>query len=179
MQILETMRTTRDELRQEEEDAREQAELAAAAAAGSPAAPHSPGVAASGRKRRRGEKLREDAANRILQLRLACVHPQLTKHWQQLSTDLQLNMGGTLSMEVRARRAGRQGGKRAGVHGMPLSLPGACVGHAPFVLQNGTVRDSAGLNIHNHSPHVATWAPALLSSASSTCSCPSPLQALS
>lgn len=64
----------------------------------------------AGRKRRRGEKLREDAANRLLQLRLACIHPQLTKHWQQLSTDLQLDVGGTLSMEVQPPGQGAAAG---------------------------------------------------------------------
>ncbi|KDD72348.1 hypothetical protein H632_c3478p0, partial [Helicosporidium sp. ATCC 50920] len=33
------------------------------------------------------------------QLRLACVHPQLTRHWRTLEADLQLSLGGTLSME--------------------------------------------------------------------------------
>ncbi|KFM24288.1 E3 ubiquitin-protein ligase SHPRH [Auxenochlorella protothecoides] len=33
------------------------------------------------------------------QLRLACTHPQLTRHWKNLQSDLQLTLGGTLSME--------------------------------------------------------------------------------
>ena len=46
------------------------------------------------------EKLAAAARGESLQLRLACIHPQLTRSWQQLSGDLQLQIGGTLSMEV-------------------------------------------------------------------------------
>jgi len=38
------------------------------------------------------------AAGELLQLRLACIHPQLTSYWQQLSSEMQLGRGGALSM---------------------------------------------------------------------------------
>ncbi|GAB4816117.1 hypothetical protein N2152v2_003163 [Parachlorella kessleri] len=100
-QILEDMRNTRNELRQEEEEQQQGPAVAppAARTAGGGRSPAGAGAGASGRKRRRGDKLREEAARELLQLRLACIHPQLTRHWQQLSSDLQLNMGGTLSMQ--------------------------------------------------------------------------------
>lgn len=48
----------------------------------------------------------EEETTSALQLRLACIHPQLTRHWKRLSGDLQLGAGGTLSMsEIMARLA--------------------------------------------------------------------------
>ncbi|KAK2077014.1 hypothetical protein QBZ16_005242 [Prototheca wickerhamii] len=41
----------------------------------------------------------EALLNGATQLRLACTHPQLTAHWKSLQSDLQLSLGGTLSME--------------------------------------------------------------------------------
>ncbi|KAL6782339.1 hypothetical protein ACKKBG_A06415 [Auxenochlorella protothecoides x Auxenochlorella symbiontica] len=41
----------------------------------------------------------EEALAGATQLRLACTHPQLTRHWKNLQSDLQLTLGGTLSME--------------------------------------------------------------------------------
>lgn len=46
----------------------------------------------------------EEALAGATQLRLACTHPQLTRHWKNLQSDLQLTLGGTLSMEVGAGR---------------------------------------------------------------------------
>lgn len=45
-----------------------------------------------------GAKLQSTAANELLQLRLACIHPQLTSYWRLLSSELQLDQGGALSM---------------------------------------------------------------------------------
>lgn len=45
------------------------------------------------------DKLHEEERLSLLQLRLACIHPQLTKFWrQEMAGDLQLGSGGTTSM---------------------------------------------------------------------------------
>lgn len=56
---------------------------------------------ASAASRSQGPKLsvlQKAAASELLQLRLACLHPQLTTYWKQLSAELQLEQGGALSM---------------------------------------------------------------------------------
>lgn len=58
------------------------------------------GAGAGPRKRRRTlESLEEMVYQEVGQLRLACIHPQLTKHWRELGAELDLNAGGTVSME--------------------------------------------------------------------------------
>lgn len=49
----------------------------------------------------KAEKL---AQNELLQLRLACIHPQMTSYWRELSSELQLDQGGALSMEEILKR---------------------------------------------------------------------------
>lgn len=58
------------------------------------------------------EKLHEEERHSLLQLRLACIHPQLTKFWQQeMAGDLQLGSGGTTSMgEVLQRLVDKEQG---------------------------------------------------------------------
>ena len=55
------------------------------------------------KKRRRAdpaEKVRENARACLTQLRLACIHPQLTQYWSRvMSSDLQLGHGGMRSLE--------------------------------------------------------------------------------
>lgn len=65
----------------------------------------------------KAEKL---AQNELLQLRLACIHPQMTSYWRELSSELQLDQGGALSMEEILKRmvggwAGWGGLRRAGL----------------------------------------------------------------
>lgn len=49
---------------------------------------------------RKVHKLEEDKAASLLQLRLACIHPQLTKFWrEEMAGDLQIGSGGMTSME--------------------------------------------------------------------------------
>ncbi|KAA6428442.1 MAG: hypothetical protein FRX49_01318, partial [Trebouxia sp. A1-2] len=43
-------------------------------------------------------KLFEGAEREVRQLRLACIHPQMTAYWRNLSAELQLDSGGALSM---------------------------------------------------------------------------------
>lgn len=59
---------------------------------------------------KRIDKLHEEGMASLLQLRLACIHPQLTKFWrQEMSNDLQLGSGGTTSMsEVLQRLVDKQ-----------------------------------------------------------------------
>lgn len=65
----------------------------------------SAGAAARRRFAARGAKLQRLAANELLQLRLACIHPQLTAYWRELSAELQLEGGGgALSMEEILKR---------------------------------------------------------------------------
>ena len=44
------------------------------------------------------DALEQLAARELLQLRLACIHPQLTGYWRELSAELQLKQGGALSI---------------------------------------------------------------------------------
>jgi hypothetical protein len=53
---------------------------------------------------RLAEKAEKLAQNELLQLRLACIHPQLTQYWRELSSELQLDQGGALSMEEILKR---------------------------------------------------------------------------
>lgn len=57
-------------------------------------------------------KLREEENSSLHQLRLACIHPQLTKFWrQEMAGDLQLGSGGTTSMaEVLQRLVDKEQG---------------------------------------------------------------------
>ena len=59
------------------------------------------------------EKLHEEERLSLLQLRLACIHPQLTKFWrQEMAGDLQLGSGGTTSMgEVLQRLVDKEQGE--------------------------------------------------------------------
>ncbi|KAK9830399.1 hypothetical protein WJX72_011536 [[Myrmecia] bisecta] len=68
-------------------------------------APPSPTAGASRKRKRRGGAaadeatlLREATERAVAQLRLACIHPQLTQYWKTLSGELQLEQGGALSM---------------------------------------------------------------------------------
>ena len=58
------------------------------------------GAGAGPRKRRRTlGSLEDQLVQESVELRLACIHPQLTKHWQELGAELDLAAGGTVSME--------------------------------------------------------------------------------
>jgi E3 ubiquitin-protein ligase SHPRH len=87
-QVLDRCRATRDQLR-----AAQAAERAGGGAPGGAA----PG---GGRKRRRSvAALQEGELSGVRQLRLACLHPQLTELWKDLHRDeLQVGVGGTLGM---------------------------------------------------------------------------------
>ena len=68
-------------------------------------APHSGALTAGGSSRRhprgrassaqdQGKELERIAKTELLQLRIACIHPQLTAYWKELSSELQLQVGG-------------------------------------------------------------------------------------
>ena len=40
-----------------------------------------------------GKELERIAKTELLQLRIACIHPQLTAYWKELSSELQLQVG--------------------------------------------------------------------------------------
>lgn len=70
----------------------------AAATAGVPSGREGP-AATSARSKKRLAKLQENEVDDLTQLRLACIHPQLTRFWtKDLASELQLASGGAASM---------------------------------------------------------------------------------
>jgi hypothetical protein len=88
-------------------DNQQQQQQPAAAAGGHASRPHSRGGGSHRRSHRPHTRhtpgdakaaLDELAARELHQLRLACVHPQLTAYWKELSAELQLRQGGALGI---------------------------------------------------------------------------------